>query len=449
MRRFSRSWIGATLGLVLVAAACGGVGGGVGGDGGGGGNGDAAVSPGGPVAGELNFLAFGEPEELRAYRNLIEGFKEVEPNVTVNLIEASDRTDLLARLSTSFSGGTPPDLFLLNYRFYAQFAVTGVLEPVQPLLESSSEFSREDFYPQPMEAFSFNDQLMCMPQNVSSLVVYYNRDLFTDAGVPEPAAGWRWDQMVSAAVSLTKDLDGDGVTDQYGLGVEPSMIRLAPFIWSNGGEVVDDEENPTRLAVDGPEALEAMEAFFQLHTTYGVIPGDEEVESEDDESRFMNGRMAMVLSSRRSTPTFRTITDFDWDVAPLPQFEEPAGILHSDAYCMAKASGNKAAAWRFIEFAVGPEGAPITAATGRTVPSLMSVANSEAFLDPDAKPANSNVFLDTIPVIRRVPNISTWPEIEDVTAGIIEVGLYEGAPAEDVAQQLIEATTDIFARAET
>jgi hypothetical protein len=59
------------------------------------------------------------------------------------------------------------------------------------------------------------------------------------------------------------------------------------------------------------------------------------------------------------------------------------------------------------------------------------------------------VFLDSIPVIRRVPNISTWPEIEDVLGGIIETGLYDGVPAEDVAQQMIDATTDIFARART
>jgi multiple sugar transport system substrate-binding protein len=438
-RSSDRTWIAAALSLVLLAAACGGT---AGDDG-------SPASPGAPVSGEISFMTFGDPEELQAYRNLIDGFKEVEPDVTVNLIEASDRTDLLARLSTSFAGGTPPDLFLINYRFFGQFAVTGVLEPVQPRLDSSTIFEEGDFYPQPIEAFQFDGELTCMPQNVSSLVVYYNRDLFAEAGVPEPAAGWTWDQFQAAATALTKDLDGDGVTDQYGAGVEPSIIRLAPFIWSNGGNVVDDEENPTRLAVDGPEAIEAMQRFFDLHTVHGVVPGDEEVESEDDETRFMNGRLAMVLSSRRSTPTFRTITDFDWDIAALPHHDQPAGILHSDAYCMAAASRNKEAAWRFVEFAVGPDGAPITAASGRTVPSLMEVANSEAFLDPSARPANSKVFLDTIPDIRRVPNISTWPEIEDAAGGIIELGLYDGVPAEEVAQQLIEATTDIFARAES
>jgi multiple sugar transport system substrate-binding protein len=417
------------------------------GDGGGAAPPPAGANP-GAVSGGIEFMVFGEPEELQAYRNLIDGFKEAEPSVSVDLIEASDRADLLARLSTAFAGGTPPDVFLINYRFYAQFASQGVLDPIQARLDGSAAFEPSDFYPQPMEAFTFDGQLTCMPQNVSSLVVYYNRDLFTQNGVTEPAEGWTWDDMVSAAQALTQDVDGDGVVEQYGLGVEASIIRVAPFVWSNGGEVVDSDDNPTRLALDGPEAIEAMQAFFDLHQEHVVVPGDEEVEAEDDETRFMNGRMGMVLSSRRSTPAFRTITGFDWDVAPLPRHDEPAGILHSDAYCITTGSDNKEAAWRFIEFAVGSEGAPITAAAGRTVPSLMEVASSSSFLDPAAKPANSQVFLDTIPYIRRVPNISTWPEIEDAAEGILERGLYEGIPAEEVADLLIDATNPMFARAE-
>ena len=424
----------ALVAALLLPAGCGGTGG----EGSGGGDGPA----------QIDFMTFGDPEELQAYRDVIEAFEEEEPDITVRLIEASDRDDLIARLSTSFSGGTPPDLFLMNYRFYGQFAVTGVLEPLQARLDSSEAFDEDDFYPQAMDAFRQDGELICMPQNISSLVVYYNKDLFAAEGVEEPAEGWVWQDMVDSAVALTKDIDGDGVIDQYGLGVEPSVIRVAPFIWSNGGELVDSEEDPTRFAIDSPEAVEALQNFFDLHSKYGVVPGDEEIESEDNDTRFMNGTMGMVLSSRRSTPTYRTITDFDWDVAPLPTHEEEAGILHSDAYCLTDASDNKDAAWRFVEFALGPEGAPIVARSGRTVPSLIEVANSEHFLDPDAKPANSKVFLDTIPVIRRVPGISTWPEIEDAAEGLLEVGLYDGVPAEQVAQQIIEQTQAIFERAE-
>jgi multiple sugar transport system substrate-binding protein len=401
---------------------------------------------GGGESGEISLLVFGEPEEIKAFRNVITAFNEEQPDITVKLIEASDRDDLLARLSTSFAGGRPPDLFLLNYRFYGQFASRDVLEPIQERLNESGVFAPEDFYPQALEAFERDGELICVPQNISSLVVYYNRDLFRKAGIAEPRAGWTWNQMVEKAIRLTGDRDGDGNIDVYGLGVEPEIIRLAPFVWSSGGELVDDEQNPTRFTLDAPEAQAAMQAFFDLRDKHLVIPSDQEREAEDEEARFLNGTLGMYMSSRRATPSLRTIEDFDWDIAPLPRHKKQAGILHSDAYCMTRASNEKDAAWQFMEFALGPEGQEITARSGRTVPSLKEVARSGAFLDPAAKPANSRVFLDTIAVIRRVPNISTWPEIEDAAAGIIETGLYQGVSAREAARRLDETTRPMFAR---
>ena len=81
------------------------------------------------------------------------------------------------------------------------------------------------------------------------------------------------------------------------------------------------------------------------------------------------------------------------------------------------------------------------------MPSLKEVAESDAFLDPAAKPANSRVFLDTIDVIRRVPNVSTWPEIEDAAEPIIEPGLYQGVTPEEAARKLTAVTAPMFARA--
>jgi multiple sugar transport system substrate-binding protein len=80
------------------------------------------------------------------------------------------------------------------------------------------------------------------------------------------------------------------------------------------------------------------------------------------------------------------------------------------------------------------------------VPSLISVSRSDAFLDPDAKPRHSQVFLDGIPNIRRVPTISTWPEIEDAAEGILENGLYLGQPAYEVAARLERVTGPMFER---
>ena len=414
------------------------------------------------ASGSVRLLVFGEPAELDAYRTMIKAFEQTEPDIDVQLVEASDRDDLIARLSTSIAGGSPPDLFLMNYRFYGQFAAREVLEPLESYVDDSGVIALDDFYPQAVDAFRWDGRVTCLPQNISSLVVYFNRDLFERFGVPEPNDDMAWSQFLFRAQQMTRDANGVVVRGAdpdlpaqantaraavYGLGVEPTLIRLAPFVWSSGGRLVDDEDNPTRFALDEPEAKQALQIFFDLRTRFGVVPSDTEVEAEDDESRFLNGRLAMLLESRRLVPALRDAAMFDWDVAALPKIRDEASILHSDAYCMTKDSKAKEAAWRFVEYALGPDGATVIAKTGRTVPSLRSVAESSAFLDPAKKPANSQVWLDAVATIQNVPTVSTWPEIEDAAEPILESGMYLATPVDQVVAELDEATRRIFARA--
>jgi multiple sugar transport system substrate-binding protein len=427
---------------VLLLAGCGGAGGG-------------EASP------TVRLLVFGAPEELAAYRTLVDAYAKASNGAEVQLVEASDRADLVTRLSTSIAGGSPPDVFLMNYRFYGQFAAKKAVEPLDDRLAKSTVVKLADLYPQATEAFRWQGRQLCLPQNVSSLAVYYNRTLFAKFGVAEPKAGWTWNDLITTATAMTRNASGAIVRGTetegggarvatYGLGVEPTLIRIAPLVWSAGGQIVDDERAPTRFTFDASPAKDALRDFVSLRLAYGVVPTDEEIEAEDDETRFSNGRLAMLLSSRRVTTTFRTVKGFEWDVAPMPMYgKQQAGILHSDAYCMTSGSKAKDAAWRFMEYAIGPEGQRIIAATGRTVPSNMEVSRSPVFLDPAKPPRNAQVFLDAVPTIRRVPTISTWPEIEDATSGILENALYRGDKLDDVIRQLDEQTRPIFARGAT
>jgi multiple sugar transport system substrate-binding protein len=401
----------------------------------------------GGSATRITVMVAGEPEEIEAYRAVVVAFDRSQEEVDAELLPFAERDDLILRLSTSIAGGQPPDVVLMNYRYYGQFAARGALEAVEPYLGDSATFSSEDFFDTAMTPFRWDGDQMCLPQNVASLVVYYNADLFEAAGAALPMDGWTWDDMVSAAQQVTRDADGDGTADVYGLGVDPEIIRIAPFVWSNGGTLVDDEASPTGFAFDAP-AVVAMQRFFDLRTVQGVTPTDEEAEAEDFESRFLNGRLGMLMESRRVVPAFRTINTFVWDVAGLPSLGTQSSVLHSDAYCMTAGSDEKEAAWRFMEFALGPEGQRITAEAGRTVPSLRSVAESRSFLDPDALPAHAQVFLDQIPFLRAVPVVSTWPEIEDTANGLLEEAYYGGGRPSEVAVELATQTRDQFARAE-
>jgi multiple sugar transport system substrate-binding protein len=406
--------------LVLLAAACGG----------------AAPADGDPIT----VVLFGDAVEVAGYRELVDAFAEVEPDIDVVLSPVATQDDLMARLTTSFAGGNPPDVFLLNFRRYGQFAAQGAIEEVQPYLDASEVLDEADYYEAPLEAFRFDgERLTCMPQNLSSLVVYYNRDLFEAAGLPLPAEGWTWDDMVAAAEALT-----DGET--YGLGVRPQLIRLAPFVWSNGGELVDDEEAPTRLALDEPAAREALDRFLDLSLVHGVVPPDAEEQSEDSESRFLRGRLGLYLSSRVAVPTLRTIEGFRWDVAPLPVAPggEPVSILHSDAYCLGAGAGQPERAWRFVEFAAGPEGQRILAASGRTVPSRRDVATSPVFLEPEEPPASSQVFLDAEPILRSTPRTATWSRVEKEGDALLAEVFYGRVDRDAGIRRLLDVTAGLL-----
>jgi multiple sugar transport system substrate-binding protein len=392
----------------------------------------------------VSFMVFGDPAELAAYESLVEAFESGHPEVDIALSHIPDQGDYRQRLAAGFSAGEPPDVMLLNYRRFATFAAQGGLEPLGPYLEQSEVIAAGDFYEPTIEAFQLDGQLWCIPQNISSLVVYYNRDLFDAAGLPYPSDDWTRDEFLEAARALTRDVDGDGTTDQYGVGIEASVFRLAPFVWQDGGDIVDDPANPTRLTLDSPEALQAFQWFVDLQRQERVVPDEVAESAQQSEDRFLNGTLAMYFNSRRGVPTYRTIESFEWDVAPLPRGEQAAGILHSDAYCMANATQNKDAAWTFIEYANSVEGQTIVAESGRTVPSLRAVAESPAFLDPEQPPANSRIFIDTIPVIRRVPIMTTWVQIEETVGEEVERAFYGQVPVEEAAATAASLTQQYF-----
>lgn len=384
----------------------------------------------------VRFQVHGEAEATAVYRTIVQEF-ERRSGGDVELIELSEDEDHMAKLAADFAGGSPPDVFLINYREYAQFAAQGVLEPIGDHLDDIDlDLSR--YYPQPVEAFTYDGVLQCMPQNLSSLVVYVNLDLFAAAGVPVPDARWTWSDFRRVALRMT----GDGI---HGIGLEPQVIRLAPFVWSNRGEIVDDPAMPSRFTLEEPAAREAVEFLVGLVKDDRVVPSEREQAAEDLETRFINGKLAMFLGSRRDTPFFREATALNWDVAPLPRGRSRAGILHSDAYCISKATDNLDDALALVRYAVGVDGQTIGAFSGRVVPALKTVASSPAFLDPARPPRHSRVFLDVVPFIRRTPVISTWPEIEDKADELVTRLFFDSDYSMDrFLRELGEETTRLF-----
>ena len=325
-----------------------------------------ALGIGGAVRGQepmaIRFAFWGDPAERGAYERVAVEFEATHPEIAVKIDYTPIQSDYYRKLTTDFAANDPPDVLLINYRQFGQYAARGALAPVSPYLAASESIAADEYSPVAMDAFTLGGKQVCMPQNVSSLVVYYNVDLFNAYQVPRPETGWTWIEFVAAAEALTRDTDGDGRIDQSGVVVEPVMYRMVSFVWSAGGEVVDNLDNPTTLTLDSAETIEGIEKFVSLGASgHNVVPPEVEVAAEEDADRFMRGAAAMFLQSRREAPTLRRIEGLAWDVAPLPIIEEAATVLHSDAYCMAAAAADKDSVWSFVEFAVGRTGQEILA----------------------------------------------------------------------------------------
>jgi multiple sugar transport system substrate-binding protein len=406
--------------VVLVAAACSR-------------GGDKDETEGKSLSGTIRVQVSGGESEIASFKKLASAFQKGHPGTKVSIVAVADQGDHIAKLATAFAGRNPPDVFLINYRRYGQFAERGVIEPMGDHLGS---LDVDDFYDAAIDAFRHKGKLQCLPQNASSVVVYVNTKLFAEAGVAVPKAGW-------TVTELSKTVDAlaaKGVKDA--IGFEPSLRTLVPFVWSAGGEVVDDNTKPTRIGLGSAPARGALELLMSLQSK-GVDATDRA--AADAEERFGRGEVAMFLDSRRAVPGLRK-AKVPFDVVPLPVAREPATLLASDAYCVTKAGKNKDLAFAFARYAVGPDGGKVLAASGRTVPSLKSLAGSPAFLDPARAPKSAKVWLDVLPSARRLPDVATWHEAEEVASDILEQAFARKISVDQAIERIEADTARVFAQ---
>jgi multiple sugar transport system substrate-binding protein len=411
----------------------------------------------------VRFAFFADPSEAIAYAQLIDRFEEVQSEIKIEpVVISSSNVAPLGRLLPaskypewlrgSFTGPNPPDVFLFTYRDVGAYDLRGVLEPLDTWLAQSRSLNEADFYPEALSLFRpMNKPLLAIPQNLSSLVVYYNTDLFEQVGIADPTTGWSWDEFSAAAKELTIDSNGDGFPEVHGVAFDPTIHRYAAAIWGAGGELFDDVYQPTALTLETPEARAGIEFITSLGPTgIGATPTQDDRLLQDDTQRFREGKAAMLIQSRRVVAFLRDNAMVPWDVAPLPVGLLPANVSHSDGLGIWSGSPRKDGAWTFLEFAMGEEGQKILAESGRTVPSLRSVAESDAFLKGGSaasllgysqSPRSASVYLDNIAISRPLPSTSTWPSAVWEMDRAFKQAFYEDGDVDLAIASVMEKTT--------
>ena len=327
------------------------------------------------------------PQKVRYGEYLAQRYMELHPDVYVNLILTPDPN---RKMQVMIAGRTAPDAAWCGVG-WQQFA--GALMPLDPFIARDDAVNPDDFNPRLWEAMQWQDSVRALPSSAQTAVIFYNKDLFDDAGIEYPSEDWTWDDMEQAASALTRDFDGDGIIDQYGLQL--GQVYIVPFFLYDG-QIADPEWKQARI--DNPVNRALLTRYQAL--MYGenpVMPTATASQELGMLPMFEAGRTAMHAASGYAIETFRTV-QFDWDIVPFPRFIHEgesyrATGLWQEEFCILWDTDIPEEAWKFIRWCTSKETIEWAALNGHIVPGRIDVAQSNAYLHPGKRPENMAAFI--------------------------------------------------------
>lgn len=378
---------------------------------------------------QLTILHWGDAAEDNILTTLLNQYMKEHPKVKITRINAGGSFD--SKIKTMMSAGTPPDMFYLPTNIFPELAELKLVQPVDDYIaadrEAGIKSNIDDYYKILLDAFSYDlathrvggGQLYGLPKDFTTAVFYVNVDLFNKAGVPVPYDGWTWDEFEDAMRKITAlnskpGFEGRAIYGGY-FPLWPDTLRN--LVWSFGGEFFGPE-GFRDVVLDKPEAQAALEMICRVRFKDKSVYNPTGV-AKDGGQEFFNGNIGCIgPMGRWLTPRYSQISNFKWDVVPVPyqKKEYQASQLFLTAWAMSADTPHKEVCWDLMKFLCGPEGAVMQSRLGLAIPPLKSVANSKDFLEPGGDiPAgiHSRVFLDLIPYVRiqQVPPEQEWGRI--------------------------------------
>jgi multiple sugar transport system substrate-binding protein len=341
----------------------------------------------------ISISTWGLPDELAVFNELVDNFENDNPNIKVNVIHIPD--DYSGKMNTMLAGGTAPDVVFTSDGDFGGWVKAGLFLNIQDMVEESS-INLEDMWESALSRYRWDGRVLgegdlyALPKDIGPSALFYNKDLFDEAGVsyPDPEVPMSWDELLEKAKALTIDENGNGRPDQFGLG----PIWWEGFIWSNGGDILSEDR--TTFVMNEPEAVEALQFVADLTHVHKVAPDSRSLEAMDADQMFETGRIAMMTAGRWMVPTYRKL-DFDWDVAPPPAGATGVSSSWSGSvgYAINKDTNFPEEAFQLIEYLAGERGQEIQTELGFAIPTYKSVSETDVFLQPGEKPENAEAFI--------------------------------------------------------
>jgi multiple sugar transport system substrate-binding protein len=386
------------------------------------------------AATEITYQFWGSPAEADVWKKVAASFEAQHPDIKVK-VDVSDWDSYWEKLRVQTAGGTPPDVYAMDAPLYPDWQSRDSFLNLQPFIDQEKGLL-DDVYPITLEAYRTKDGYYGLPRDFQTIVLYYNKDMFDAAGVAYPTADWTYDDLRAAAKKLTKDKDGDGTIDQWGLWAEvfdPEPF-WGPVVWSFGGDIIDSGAHHTLIGSDA-----AMGAWKWIATTWledKSMPTAEQLAQYGTDG-FRAGIAAMGVSGHWTVPDYAQLP-FKWDVAPMPK--GPKGRITSvncAGFVIAKNSQHPKEAWEFVKYAISPVGQSELAKIGLAIPIRKSVAESPDYLEQKTAPINHKMFVDALTYAHVKPFFRGYEEWSATIGDALNLAWTGQKPVEEAIKEAV------------
>jgi multiple sugar transport system substrate-binding protein len=391
--------------LVILAAGCGG-----GSDGSGRSDGKLVVhfwhAMGGPLGQVLT--------------SLIDEFNAAHPAWLIKPESMGSYEALKQKLLASIIARNQPDMSQA-YEAWISTLIGGNALVDLKTLDPGFDKDLQDFYPVFIEDSLYDGKLFSLPFNKSVPVIYYNKEMFQRAGLDPAKPPETWEEFVRFSRLLTRDLDGDGLPDQWGHKFTDHATYFECLLAQNGGALYDDKTRT--LLFDSPEGREAVE--FLVNLVRQDRSADFYLGGYEHQVDFAAEKVAMIVASCVSRTFMQKQIKFAWGMAPLLSRKRRASLVYgTNIVVFARSSPEKQqAAWEFIKWFTSPSVSARWCLSTNYVPVRRSALDLPVMKEAIAKSPDTAVPIRELEFGFFEPRIDEWLRIREYLGDAVKAAL--------------------------
>lgn len=311
-------------------------------------------------------------------------FEKQNPGIEVK--EESIPDEYVAKVSLAFIAKSEPDVLMLDASSSALFINSGIVTDLSPYIAADKSFDLNAYYPNVVDIARRGKALYAIPQDFTPMVVYYNRKLFDQAGVPYPRADWDFETFRKVAKKLT--IPGASPNDppkQYGFAFTNWCAGWVMWLWNNGANHVAPDGTHVTGFLNSPKAVEAVDFLRKLIVEDKSAPSLSQSAAMGVDL-FANGQAAMVVMGHWAMVPYKASTKIKWEdlgVVALPHnIPQSQTVMYESGYAIGAHSKHKEAAWKFIKYMTSHDVQAKYQASGIAVCGRKDVAEERAKQSP-------------------------------------------------------------------